>query len=246
MESDPILLVHGLFGRLSNQEIVAAFGSRTVLAPDLIGYGENRTGVPEAWTLEDQVNYIADWLDRRDQGPVHVVGHSVGGAIAMLFACKYPRLVRSITSVESYFTLADAFWSQKIALQDLTEIEAEVAGFRRDVPAWIGKAGVPATPVTLAIAADWLDNQPVSTLRAQARAVVDATRRADFLKKVGEILDSGLPLHLIAGARSRGGWSVPEWVTARAASNTEIPNAGHLMMLEAPTAFASAVCANLA
>lgn len=238
----PILLIHGLFGSLSDPGIVGAFHEGPVLTPALLGYGVHREDAPEAWTLADQADHIAAFLgEAHADGPVHVVGHSVGGAVAVLFALRYPQITVSLTSVEGNFTLQDAFWSQKISAQDLPEIEAEVAGFRHDVAGWISRAGVPPTPWALETAADWLDNQPASTLRAQARAVVAATSDPKYLEGVRDMLASGLPVHLIAGARSRSGWNVPDWVVAQAASHDMIPGTGHLMMLEAPDAFARAV-----
>ena len=240
----PILLLHGLFGSLSDQGILSCFGTVSVLAPDLIGYGANRHDAPESWTLEDQADYVAAWLRGRVDVPVRVVGHSVDGAVAVLFARRHPGMTLSLTSVEGNFTLRDAFWSQKISIKELPEIEAEVASFRADLPAWLARSGVPSTPWTLAAAQGLLDHQPAATLRAQARAVVAATGAPAYLDGVRELLASGPPLHLVAGARSRAGWSVPDWVVQAAASNTDIPGTGHLMMLEAPDAFAGAVLAN--
>ena len=48
-------------------------------------------------------------------------------------------------------------------------------------------------------------------------------------------LFESVPVHLIAGARSRDGWHVPGWALENAASYTEIAGAGHLVMLEVPT-----------
>jgi lipase len=42
-----------------------------------------------------------------------------------------------------------------------------------------------------------------------------------------------VPVHLVAGARSRPGWDVPDWAVDAAASYTEIPDAGPMVMLEA-------------
>ncbi len=239
--TSPILLVHGLFGSLSDPAIIAAFGERTVFAPDLLGYGEFRSAGTDGMTLEAQADHVAAWMRQRGAAPAHVVGHSVGGAVAMFFASRHPDLTQSLTSVEGNFTLDDAFWSQRIAQMELDEVEAIVDGYQADAGAWIAGSGVTPTGWALDVAQRWVHNQPPSTVRAQARAVVAATGRADYLAMVRRLLDGGLPLHLIAGERSRAGWHVPGWVVRLAASNADIADSGHLMMIEAPERFAGAI-----
>jgi lipase len=48
-----------------------------------------------------------------------------------------------------------------------------------------------------------------------------------------------MPVHLLAGERSRAAWDVPPWALAAARSYTELPGTGHLMMLEEPELFGS-------
>ncbi|MFL4557065.1 alpha/beta fold hydrolase [Yersinia kristensenii] len=190
----PILLIHALFGSLDFPRILSSFGGQSVFAPDQLGYGVYRDMAPDSWSLQDQADHIATWLRKSFTEPVHVIGHSVGGAVAVLFARRYPEMARSLTRVEGNFTLSDAFWSQKIATQPLEEIETEVDCFRADVSAWIARSGVPATPFAVATAKAWLDNQPASTIRAQAKAVVAATEDKRYLADIRELLASGLPV----------------------------------------------------
>ncbi|MDJ0947918.1 MAG: alpha/beta hydrolase [Alphaproteobacteria bacterium] len=71
------------------------------LAPDLHGYG--RTG---AWPAErgrdlydDETAIIAALLDQLD-GPVHLVGHSYGGALAAMAALAFPERTATLTLIE--------------------------------------------------------------------------------------------------------------------------------------------------
>ncbi len=251
LASAPVVLIHGLFGHLNDKQILGAFGDTPVYAPDLIGYGSlaNRTtpgGTDIAGlTLRDQAKNIVKYIRRNELGPVHLVGHSVGGAIAVLIASDYPDLVASLTSVEGNFTIEDAFWSAQLADKPDSEVEAIIDLYRSDPDAWIGDAGVPINEWTHALAVSWLGNQPPSTIQAQARAVVSATSTDIYLGLVRMLLKSAMPFHLIAGERSRSGWNVPDWVRDLATSDTIIANSGHLMMAEDPQAFADTVLGNI-
>jgi lipase len=82
-------------------------------------------------------------------------------------------------------------------------------------------------------AAQALTYQPASTIRATARAVVECTGRPAYEQLLRNVFGR-TPVHLVAGERSRDGWDVPDWALASAASYTEIPDTGHMVMLEAP------------
>ena len=72
-----------------------------VIAPDIAGYGDNRGGFDLPLTLADEVAFLMDRIDPA-VGPIHLVGHSYGGAIAfkMATASKLANRVRSLTLIE--------------------------------------------------------------------------------------------------------------------------------------------------
>lgn len=98
MQADiPLVMVHGLFGPLHFFDPAARMNGVTVLTPDLLGYG--RLMAPPQLSLAAQADEVVRIL--RSQGrPCNLLGHSVGGAIAILAAARAPLLVRSVISVE--------------------------------------------------------------------------------------------------------------------------------------------------
>ena len=239
---EPIVVCHGLFGSLSDDFLLKPFGDYRVLTPDLLGYGNCASTAIDSPSLIEQVDHVLSFMDQNGVEQANVVGHSVGVAVAALLAIHYPDRVRSLISVEGNMTPPDAFWSAGLASKSIEEVQELVNGYRSDVSAWIAAAGVDASPESLRVATAWLDNQPASTLKAQASAVVEATSDASgFLELLRAQLNNGLVLHLISGAHSRGDWHVPADIEASAKSVTLIPNCGHLMMLDSPVSYAQSI-----
>lgn len=239
--SCPIVFVHGLIGSLQFPELSHCFAPGPLLAPDLLGYGALREVAPAEVNIPAQVEHLRATLERHfGAEPVHLLGHSVGGVVAALFAHQYGERVRNLVSVEGNFTLRDAFWSASLARMTPAQVEAILDGFRNDPAAWLAGAGVPAEPALLRIAERWLAQQPASTLRAMAQSVVEQTGPAQYLEKLREVF-ARRPVHLIAGARSRPAWDVPDWAGRAAASQSLVADSGHLLMLENPEAFAATV-----
>jgi pimeloyl-ACP methyl ester carboxylesterase len=80
----------------------AEFGPGTqLIAPDLIGYGRNICQLDLPVTLAEEVHALREHLNEAT-GPIHLVGHSYGGAIAFKIATDpaYQHRVRSLTLIE--------------------------------------------------------------------------------------------------------------------------------------------------
>lgn len=241
----PIVLVHGLFGSLGDERILELFKARAAHAPDLLGYGTLSASNIDGLTLEDQADRIADYFVQAGLARAHLVGHSIGGAIAVLFAARHPEFTASLTSVEGNLTLKDAFWSEQLAAKSLSEVEKIIDGYKRNPQAWIADAGVPINTWTARLAEQWLANQPARTIHAQAAAVVSATRERRYLDTFNSLLQSPLSVNLIAGSHSSSEWDVPAWVNDGCSLRINMPDTGHLMMAEDPALFAATVEAGI-
>ncbi|WGL51222.1 alpha/beta fold hydrolase [Nocardioides sp. BP30] len=97
-----VVFLHGLFGQGRNWNTIgkALAGDRRVMLVDLPNHGRS------AWT--DRVDYVqmADAVAAEvltplaAQGPVALVGHSMGGKVAMLAALRHPELVERLVVVD--------------------------------------------------------------------------------------------------------------------------------------------------
>ncbi len=92
---DCLLLLHGLFGALSNFEhLINAFSREyNVVVPILPIYTLSR----EEAGLTGLLRYVREFVDYKGYNKIHLVGNSLGGHIAQLFALERPEFVASIT-----------------------------------------------------------------------------------------------------------------------------------------------------
>jgi pimeloyl-ACP methyl ester carboxylesterase len=96
----PILLIHGFGGDHDgwtlNQGILAS--DRDVYAIDLPGHGGSTSDV-KTGTFADLATLVTAWMDARGLSGVHLVGHSMGAAVAVTVAGLRTDLVRSVTAI---------------------------------------------------------------------------------------------------------------------------------------------------
>lgn len=240
-ELPSLVMIHGLMGSQRFYCPEERIRAATVYTPNLIGYGEYDNVDVMGITLENQVAHVVRYLIEHVEGPCVLLGHSVGGAIAMLVAAAVPERVHGIINVEGNFTLADAFWCGKIAGLSKVEWNIDHERLVSHPEDWLTNGHIAITPQRLEWARDTLTNQPRETIRAMACSVIDTTGVPEYPATVRTVIQSGIPLYLLAGERSASGWDVPGWVRESARDYVVQSDVGHMMMLEQPDAFCSIV-----
>jgi len=235
-ESPTILLVHGLVGSLHYYEPERRIENARIDAIDLLGYGALRHVPPGRLSLDAQVEHVLAHLELQGLEQVWMLGHSMGGAIAMLAADRRPNLVAAVINVEGNFTEKDAFWSRKVAQFQADEWQAKFQAISCDPTGWLERNGIAPTEQHV----EWADAifayQPESTVYAMAHALVHETHPPEYLQAVDRVV-ARTPVHLVAGERSADAWDVPAAVRESAASDHVLAGTGHFPMLEAPGAF---------
>ena len=95
-----VLLIHGMGGSSQTwREVMPHLATRhRVIAPDLLGHGRSSWSAP--WTIDANVAALARLIEAEAAGPVVVVGHSFGGAIALHLAAARPELVSGLVLLD--------------------------------------------------------------------------------------------------------------------------------------------------
>ena len=99
---EPILFIHG-WGVLVEpyQESLNILSERyQVIAPVLPGLG-NSTAPEKIKNYNDYAKIIGNFAKKLNLKKIHVIGHSLGGAIAIALAALMPSIVRSLIVVDS-------------------------------------------------------------------------------------------------------------------------------------------------
>ncbi len=243
-----LLLIHGMGGTYANWEPVIEPLARhhTVIAPDLPGHGGSAPGTGD-YSLGGLAVGLRDLLIALGHERATLVGHSLGGGIAMQVAYQFPELAERLVLVSS-------------------------GGLGPEVSALLRVAALPGTDLVIAATARTASRagailgrglaavglRPTADVAEVARgyaSLADSDRRAAFLATLRSVvgangqridacdrlyLTAGTPVLIIWGARDpiipvRHGVRAHEAIPG---STLEIfDRVGHLPQLEAPARF---------
>lgn len=101
--AEAVLLIHGMLWscRMFDSQVDGLRGSYRCVTYDQRGQGQSevpaQTTIPLSICAQDAVTLI----EKLEIAPVHLVGHSTGGYVALLVALERPELVRSLVLVNS-------------------------------------------------------------------------------------------------------------------------------------------------
>lgn len=199
----PVVFIHGLgmdnmssyYYTLANP--VAQDGTEVFLY-DLRGHGLSER--PRAgYRVADSVADLAALLDALGiDGPVHLVGNSYGGTVALGFAVAHPQRVASMVLIEAHFSVAG--WAEQVTAER-DRIGVAIAG--GELRGWLDQLGRKVTRV-LAMADDLINRttfladltavQPIpmsrlGTLSCPVRAVYgEHSDVVDYARELDEYL----------------------------------------------------------
>lgn len=95
-----VVAVHGITANHRNFALLAeALPQHRLLAPDLRGRGASRT-LPGPWGIDQHAADVTRLITTSAQGPVVLVGHSMGGFVVAALARRFPDLVSGLVLVD--------------------------------------------------------------------------------------------------------------------------------------------------
>jgi pimeloyl-ACP methyl ester carboxylesterase len=247
----PVVLIHGMVNSSRHWESVALrlADSYTVIAPDLIGHGDSATPRGD-YSLGAHAASIRDLLSAIGIDRATIVGHSLGGGVAMQFFYQFPQRTERLVLVSS-------------------------GGLGREVSPLLRSAALPGASTLLALAAHRFVLSMLRYtgerlqlrgsgkgvyLRAIARAMQPLERpgaRRAFLQTLRSVIDvrgqrvsavdrlyllSSMPTLIVWGGRDN---TIPLWhgrAAHKAAPGSRfecLPDAAHFPNLEDPEGLAA-------
>jgi pimeloyl-ACP methyl ester carboxylesterase len=247
-----LLLIHGIAGTSENwQEVIEPLARRhTVVAPDLPGHGRAAPSAGD-YSLGALAAWLRDLLIALGHERATLIGHSLGGGIAMQFAYQFPEMTERLVLVSSGGLGPEV----SVILR-----AAALPGAEWFIAATAALGSTVGSRVARGLAVVGL--RPTADVAEVARGYVsldDRDRRAAFLSTLhgvigtgGQRVDAGdrlylaegMPVLIIWGARDpiipvQHGENAHEAIPG---SHLEVfEGVGHLPQLEAPGRFIAAL-----
>lgn len=110
-----VLLLHGLFASKEQWNTImcrlSEMGYRAI-APDLPGYGNSNGFTLRDYALENQTTLLHELMEKLGIKSFDLAGSSMGGAIAWLYAQRYPNQVGSLAFIGSPLGIVD--WANSV------------------------------------------------------------------------------------------------------------------------------------
>lgn len=235
-EGPPLLLLHGYCGSQAIfQPIVHQLAQHaTVLVPDLPGFGGTAYD-PHIRQLDDYAFWLRDLLDTVEWPSATVVGHSMGGYIAMGMAAHFPERLEGLGLLHSS-ALADNEERKANRTKSMEFLENN--GLEPFLRVFVPSLFHDPT-------AEWLDTLYTISRQTDLQAAIACTRMMrDRPDRVDIAAGLQVPLLYILGAHDTlvpPERSQQELMDVGLALLTRVPEAGHMAMYEAPETVVAAI-----
>ena len=113
-EGDPLVVIHGGgdSAKAWLKNLVELSKHYTVYAPDLPGFGRTKP-IGDNFRISEYIDFVEGFTQSLELEQFYLVGHSLGGGIALHFALKFPHKIKKLVLVSSLFLGKEiALWAR--------------------------------------------------------------------------------------------------------------------------------------
>jgi pimeloyl-ACP methyl ester carboxylesterase len=245
-DGEVLLLIHGMAGSSATWRSVLPQLSKRfrVIAPDLLGHGESAKPRGD-YSLGACAVWLRDFLDELGISHATVIGHSLGGGVAMQFVYQHPDYVKRLILIGSGGLGPDVGMVLRLLSAPGAELilpiiaPTPVLTVGNKLRTWLRGAGIhsPRGAELWSAYSSLSDRQTRQSFLRTLRSVVDY--RGQAVSALNRLqLRAELPVMAIWGAQDNiipvdHAYAAHE---ARADTRLEIlPDVGHFPQVEAPT-----------
>lgn len=245
-DGEVLLLIHGMAGSSATWRSVLPQLSKKfrVIAPDLLGHGESAKPRSD-YSLGAFAVLLRDFLDELGVSQATVVGHSLGGGVAMQFVYQHPDYGKRLVLISSGGLGPDVGWILRLLSAPGAELVLPVIAPKpvltagNKVRSWFRGAGIhsPRGAETWSAYSSLSDRQARESFLRTLRSVVDYRGQAvSALNRLNVHAD--LPVMAIWGDRDKIIPVEHAYAVHNARTDTRLevlPGVGHYPQVEAPT-----------
>ncbi|MBC7892091.1 MAG: alpha/beta hydrolase [Sphingobacteriaceae bacterium] len=190
-------------------------------------------------TVEAYADWLRGWLDARQTEPMVLIGHSMGGYIALAFAERYPARLTGLGLAHST-AYADTDERKQKRLDSVKAIEEKGAAafLEKFIPNLFAESFAEGHPEVLAAHFETVKNLPTEALVAAMNAMRTRPDRRAVLET------APFPVLFLIGLADRSVSPEDSLEQVKLPAQTQelvLEGVGHSGMVEAPEAFLSAV-----
>ncbi|MBM95259.1 MAG: alpha/beta hydrolase [Oceanospirillaceae bacterium] len=167
-EGEALVLIHGvgLDQSIWGGQCEGLQRDYSVITYDMLGHGRSPLQSAAA-TLEDYADQLHELLQHLNIDKAHVVGFSMGGLVARVFALRYPQQLTRLVIMGSVFNRSESVRNTILARTEEVAREGANANLQTALERWFSPEYRSASPVQIERVRELvLGNDPISYLRA--------------------------------------------------------------------------------
>ena len=228
------MLLHGLgdSADLWRNQVAALSARHRVITVDLRGHGQSPSGGPD-FGVSDMADDVRATLADLDVDQVALVGLSMGGGVAQDLTIRYPELVRSLVLVSTSSEFPEATHRRFIERAERAERGGMAGVIDETVPRWFTPGFTEAHP-------EEVERTRRGVLAIDPGAFAAASRANAVRRFTDDLPAIGCPVLFIGGAQDPADPRRAIGIYRQGLRDFRaelIPDASHLVPVEAPAAF---------